>query len=601
MTSRSEETKSTSARPLWRMLRMLWAFAPRQATAYTLFSVIRGILPLVQLLLFKWIVDEIVLAVGLPDPTVALSRIMGYVIAAGITYWLLISSATVDGWLRQHLVQKYTDHLFDSIHRKSITVGLAYYENSEFRDSLHRAQREALTRPARLIQETGSLFQNAIAITGVAGLLISVHWILGPVLILATLPDVFIRFHFSRRWYSWERSRTQEERRARYSSWVLTSTIYAKEMLLYGLGGLFSERFKLQRDKLRREKLALVSRQSKFELVAKSLSATVILGLYAFVSWHAVVGSITIGALVLVIQGLARGGSMVQRVLTGIAAMYQNNLFLSNLFEFFDREPQLTAPETPITIPAALSSGILVDNVSFRYPNRQDWALKNVCFELKPSEVLAVVGTNGSGKTTLVKLLTRLYDPTQGRIRLDGNDLRQYDPDHLRTLYSVIFQDFAKFHASVQDNISLGDATQTPSPELIKRAAHDAGVDDFVNRLPNGYDTLLGTWFENSVDLSEGQWQRLALARALVRPSQIVILDEPSSSLDVQSEHALVSRLKTVLNGRAAILISHRLTTVRAADRVIVLENGQVVKQGAPEDLLAHDNSLLDLLDPSGS
>ncbi|HEX04686.1 MAG TPA: ABC transporter ATP-binding protein, partial [Bacteroidetes bacterium] len=441
MTSRRSNANPSSHRPISRMLGLLMVYAPRQSILYLVFSIFRGILPLIQLVLFKWIVDSIVLAVEMPDPTVGLPAVMGYVIAAGVTYWLLVSSTTVDNWLRQLLVQRFTDHLQDKIHRKSITVGLAYYENSEFRDSLHRAQREALTRPARLIQEAGSLFQNTISLIGVAGLLINVHWLLGPALVLASLPDVFLRLHFSRRWYKWERSRTQEERRARYSSWVLTSTYYAKELLLYGLGDLFSERFREQRQKLREEKLDLVSRQSKFELVAKLFSASVILGLYAFVSWHAVVGSITLGALVLVIHGLARGGSMLQRVLAGIAAMYQNNLFLSNLFEFIDRESSLSTPAKPAPIPYRITKGLTVENVSFRYPNRSDWALRDVSFELKPSEVLAVIGTNGSGKTTLVKLLTRLYDPTEGRITLDGRDLRDYDPDELRRLYSVIFQD----------------------------------------------------------------------------------------------------------------------------------------------------------------
>ncbi len=601
MTLDTEQIKSSNARPLGRLLRMLWLHAPQQATAYTIFSIFRGILPLVQLLLFKWIVDSIVLAIELPDPTQGLSQVMRYVIAAGVTYWLLISSGTVDGWLRQHLVQKFTDHLFDSIHRKSITVGLAYYENSEFRDSLHRAQREALSRPGRLIQEAGSLFQNLIAITGVAGLLISVNWVLGPALVIAVLPDVFIRLHYSRRWYAWERSRTQDERQARYSSWVLTSTYYAKELILYGLGGLFSDRFKQQRDKLRQEKLNIVSRQSWFELIAKTISASVILGLYAFISWHAVVGSITIGSLVLVIQGLARGGSMIQRILTGVAAMYQNNLFLGNLFEFFDCEPQITAPPLPAAVPTDLITGIKVENVSFRYPNRQDWALQDVSFDLKPSEVLAIVGANGSGKTTLVKLLTRLHDPTSGNISLDGHDLRDFDPDQLRRLYSVIFQDFARFHASVRENIALGDTAHQPSEEAILRAAQDAGVDEFIPRLPHGYDTLLGTWFDHSVDLSEGQWQRLSLARALVRPSQVVILDEPSSSLDVKSEHALVSRLQNVLNGRTAVLISHRLSTIRAADRVLVLDQGRVAQIGTPDELLAGESSLLELLDSTSS
>ncbi|MCB2211678.1 ABC transporter ATP-binding protein/permease [bacterium] len=597
MTAQRQQGRASSLKPLLRMLRMMGRYAPRQTALYLGFSVIRGVLPLVQLVLFKWIVDAIVVAVDAPDPTTELPNVMIYVIAAGFTYWLLISSTTADNWLRQHLIQHFTDHLFDRIHRKSITVGLAYYENSEFRDSLHLAQREALTRPARLIQETSSLFQNLISITGIAALLITVHWVLGPVLLLAALPDVLLRFYFSRQWYRWERSRTHDERRARYSSWVLTSTFYAKELLLYGLGDLFSTRFREQREQLRQEKLDIIERQSAFELIAKTVSALIIFGLYAFVAFQAAMGAITLGALVLVIQGLARGGSMIQRVLTGIAAMYQNNLFLTNLFEFLDRQPQLTAPPAPTKVPSELKQSLAVENLSFQYPNRQDWALRDVSFALQPNEVLAVIGTNGSGKTTLVKLLTRLYDPTEGRITLDGTDLRDFDPDQLRKMYSVIFQDFAKFHDSVRENIALGDPDTKVSEEAILAAARDAGVDEYIDRLPNGYDTLLGTWFADSVDLSEGQWQRLALARALVRPSRIVILDEPSSSLDVQSEHALVSRLKQVLNNRAAILISHRLSTIQTADRVLILEDGRVKGFGTPADLLAPDGEQLTFLD----
>jgi ATP-binding cassette subfamily B protein len=482
--------------------------------------------------------------------------------------------------------QSVSDHMYDILHAKSVEVDLAYYESAQYYDTLHRAQREGPYRPVQIVNGLMQVGQNGLAMLAMVGLLLSLHWSVALILFAAALPGVYVRLRYAGKKYRWQRRRTSTERKTAYFNWMLTGGDHAKEIRLFDLGPLFIRRFRELRRLLRRERIGIATRRAIAELVAQACATVAVFGSYAFIAYQTVQGVITLGELVMYYQAFQRGQGFLRQLMGGLTGLYESNLFLSNLYEFLYLEPQVAQPLHPQPVPRPMRIGIVLDRVSFRYPTGSRKVLEEISLTIRPGEHVALVGENGSGKTTLIKLLCRLYDPTDGGIILDGIDLRHFETAALRREISVIFQDYARYHLTARENIWFGNVDLPPDREQIVSAARLSGADQVITGLPRGYETVLGKWFEDGEELSIGEWQKMALARAFLRDAQIIVLDEPTSALDAKAEYEVFEQFRQLAEGRTAILISHRFSTVRMADRIFVLEEGRIVERGTHDELI---------------
>jgi len=370
-----------------------------------------------------------------------------------------------------------------------------------------------------------------------------------------------------------------------------------KELRVFGLHETLLRRYREIFARFFRENRDLTVRRniSSFGLAALS---TVVSGLtYVYVVLQVIVGRITVGGLTLYYQAFQQSQSQVSNVLSGISSMYENALFLSNLFDFLAFAPELSVRPDPLPFPTVIREGIVLDRVSFKYPGTEKWVLEGISFTIKPGETIALVGANGVGKTTLVKLLTRLYDPTAGRITIDGIDLRDFDPAAVRARVGVIFQDYVKYQLTVRENVGFGRIEALDDQDRIERSVAEADAAPIIAGLPQGYDTLLGRWFADGQELSIGQWQKVALARAFMRDADLLILDEPTASLDVRAEYEVFRAFDELTAGKMAVLISHRFSTVRMADRIVVIEGGRVIEDGGHDELLLKGGRYAELFD----
>jgi ATP-binding cassette subfamily B protein len=394
---------------------------------------------------------------------------------------------------------------------------------------------------------------------------------------------------YSRRLFRFEQQQTQKERWAWYYHWMLTNSFFAKEVRLFDLGALFRSRFRALRQQLRAGRLALTRRRTLSGALAQSVATLAIFAALAYIALQTYKGTVTIGSLVMYYSGFQLAVGSVSAILGGFAGLYEDNLFLSNVYRFLDLKPGVTAPAKPLPCPAPADQGVAFHDVSFAYPGTSRTVLEGVNLTIAPGQVIALVGENGSGKTTLMKLLCRLYDPDSGKVTAEGVDVRQLDPVKWRRHISVILQDYVQYQLPVWENIWLGDAGNAPDRERITKAAQRSGADAAIRRLPQAYDTPLGRWFEQGHELSIGEWQKVALARAFLRDSHLVVLDEPTSSLDPLAEAELFRHFRQAIEGRSAVLISHRFSTVQMADYIYVLDQGRIVEQGTHQGLLARD------------
>lgn len=576
---------------------MVWSSSPRWSSVYLLSLTISGALPLLQLYMLKLVIDSVTRGINSSDITSAFREVLVYLLIAGVVQMFSVLLDEVSRGINSIHVQYLTDHINDVIHTKSVEIDLEYYENSRYHDTLHRAQQEAATRPQRLLNNLTDIFQNSISVIAIVGLLFSLKWYIPALLICAILPGVIVRIKFSRIMYNWMRKRTETNRLAYYYSWLMTRYAHAKEIRIFDLGNHFVNKYRKIRAIMRGEFSRLVVRRSLMEAPTQLLGGVIMLGAYAYIAYVTILGTITLGAFVMYLQAFRRGLVFFKQVARGLTGIIENNLFVSNLFEFLDLQPRLAVPKDVIPFPKTMSAGLSFDQVSFQYPNSDKMALRNVSLSITPGEIIAFVGPNGSGKTTLIKLLCRLYDPTGGAVCIDGVDLRKYDLSTLRREISVIFQDWAKYQISAADNIWLGDVESPALDDRIQSSAEKVGADAFIKRLPEGYDNMLGVWFDKGVELSMGEWQKIALARALYRDAQIIVLDEPMSSLDVQTERDIIYNLRLMLPGKTILLISHRMTTVRLADRIFVMADGQIVEEGSHADLVSANGVYREMFD----
>lgn len=571
---------------LERALRLVWQSAPGWTAANFGLILIQGLLPLVSLYLMKLIVDGVTAGLAAPGKPEALHRVLLLVVIAAAVALFAAACRSLTEIVKEAQTQVITDHVADVIHGKSVAVDLEYYEDPKYYDTLHRAQQEATYRPASIMNSLMQLGQSGISLLALAALLMSFRWWVVAMLLAATLPGVLLRLKYAHRMYDWQRQHTQAERRADYFHRVLTDGDHAKEIRLFGLGALFMDWFRELRRKLRKERLKISARRSLADLTSQASATVAIFGTLAYVAYQAVLGTITIGDMVMYYGAIQRAQGAFQEIWSGLTSLYEDNLFLANFSEFLMLQPKLVGPPVPAAMPRPIKQGIIMEHVNFHYPTAARTVLEDINLRILPGQVVALVGENGSGKTSLIKLLGRLYDPVSGQISIDGIDLRRFDPKALRRELSVIMQDYAQYDLTARENIWLGDINLSCRDDKICTAARQTRADEFLLKLPRGYETVLGHEFEDQGELSQGEWQKVALARAFLREAQLIILDEPTSWMDARAEYEVFKSFRQLFAGRMVLLISHRFSTVRLADYIYVLEGGRLTESGTHDELM---------------
>ena len=570
--------------PLRQGLALVWESSRGWAALQIALLVLASLVPLLALYLTKEIIDTV--AQALSGGPRDLGRLTLLVALAGGVALATAGLRLVSTLVTEVQSIRLSDRVQEILHRKSVELDLEFYENPEYHDTLLRAQTEAPYRPAQIVTSCAQVAQGGLSLLAVIGLLVSFHWLLVVALLVAALPGLFVKVRYSSRLYRWSRRQTAIQRLLRYLNLLLTANDPAKETRLLDLGDVLGRRHRDLRRQADREKLQLVTRRSTSDLLAQAVAVTAVFAAMYVIARNALAGSITVGEMVMYFGAFQRAQDFFRDLLAGLANLYEQNLFLSDFEKFLALVPKVVDPPRPVPFPRPIQRGIEFDHVSFRYPGTDAEVLKDLSFTIRPGEHVALVGENGSGKTTLVKLLCRLYDPTSGVIRIDGTDLRELSLAELRAELAVVFQDYTRYRLSARDNIWLGNvALPTDSPRIVE-AARRTGADAIISSLPKGYDTILSRQFEDGTELSMGQWQAMALARAFLRDSQLLILDEPTAALDPKAEAAVFDQFYQLSQGRTAVVISHRLSTVRSADRIMVMVDGQIAEAGAHDELV---------------
>jgi ATP-binding cassette subfamily B protein len=472
---------------------------------------------------------------------------------------------------------------------KALTLELRHFEDPDFYDRLTRARREASVRPISVVTESFQLVQNVLTLVGYAGLLVSFSPWAVLALLLAALPATLAEMRFSQKAFRLRNWRSPDSRRLLYLEYVLANDDHAKEVKLFGLGPMLLGRYRTLGETFYQEDRKLALRRAGWSYGLSLVGTLAFYGCYAVVALAAAAGRLSLGLMTLYVVAFRQGQQAFQSILTALGGMYEDNLYMSNLFEYLAIPTGRPTPAPALPARAAdAEEGIRFEDVGFRYPEAEGWALRHVSLFIPRGQSLALVGQNGAGKTTFIKLLTRLYTPTEGRILLDGVDLEVWDEQVLRSRMGVIFQDFNQYQLRFRENVGMGSVEHVEDTPRVERAVEQGGATEVLSTLTAGLETPLGRWFKDGTELSGGQWQKVALARAFMREeADILVLDEPTAALDAEAEHAIFQRFRELARGRTTLLISHRFSTVRMADRIVVIEHGQIVEQGTHAELMA--------------
>jgi ATP-binding cassette subfamily B protein len=575
-------------------LRDLWTTGPALLTSDLVLRVLRALLPVATLFVGKLIIDEVVelLRNGAIDGSLQdalyggrfnhLALLLGCELVLAVLSDLL---GRVVSLLDALLSEKYTNATSIRLMQHAATLDLEDFEDSEMQDRLERARRQAVGRSSLMSQLFGQAQDLVTVVAFAAGLVVYAPWLI-VLLALALVPAFLGEAHFNAQSYSLNFAWTTERRVLDYLRQTGASVETAKEVKIFGLNAFLIERYRTLSEGFYAANRALAKRRALWGSAFAALGTVGYYAAYALIAWRTVRGDFSIGDLTFLSGSFRRLRNLLENLLIGFSQLAGQALYLDDLYSFFEVRPEIVSPADPRAFLSPIRTGFTFDNVGFRYPGAERWAVRELSFTLMAGEVLALVGENGAGKTTLVKLLARLYDPDEGRILLDGHDLREYDLAELRAHVGVIFQDFVRYALSAAENIAVGRIEAREDRERIVRAAEQSLADPVIRRLPHGYEQAMGKRFRDGVDLSGGEWQKIAIARAYMRDADVLILDEPTAALDARSEYQVFERFKELSAGKTAVLISHRFSTVRMADRILVLEGGRIEEIGTHDELL---------------
>ncbi|MCI4669658.1 MAG: ABC transporter ATP-binding protein/permease [Bacteroidia bacterium] len=573
-------------------LRMIWETDKWLALGNIILRLIQAGIPVTTLYIGKLIIDEVVALIA--DPSLPKEDLWTWVgIELGITIVAALLSRLVS-LIDALLGDKFSNKTSVMLIEHAAKMDLPQFEDAEFYDKLERARRQSTSRTV-LLSQLLRQGQDIITVAFLAGGLIIFNPWLIVLLVIAVIPSFISETHFNQRSYSIARSWTPQRRELDYLRYIGASDRTAKEIKIFGLENHIKDKFSDLAHNYYLTNRSLAIKRSIWGFFLNSFGDIGYYIAYFIIISQTIDGTISLGDLTFLSGSFARLRSLLRGILSSFSSIAQSALYLKDLFDFLAIQPGILSPENPLPLPKEGKFGFEFKNVGFKYPNSEKYAIKGLSFQLEAGEKLALVGENGAGKTTLVKLLARLYDPTEGTIFLNGHDLRLYDLKELRKMVGVIFQDFVKFDMTAQENISIGNIDESANRPLIETSAEKSMAIEVIEDLPKRFDQMLGRRFDEGMNLSGGQWQKIALARAYMRNASLMILDEPTAALDARAEYSVFQRFSELTKGRTAVLISHRFSTVRMADRILVLEKGQMKELGSHEELLEKNGTYSEL------
>lgn len=586
-------------------LKLVWRTSPLLTSGNLLLRLVRALLPIATLYVGKLIIDEVMMlasTAGAPHSFGAwwasgLLERLGWLIL--LEFCLAVSSDVIGrivSLIDSLLSERFTNETSVRLMEHAAKLDLEDFEDSELQDQLERARRQTMGRSTMMTQLFGQAQDVVTIVSFAAGLAIYAPWLIA-LLALALVPAFIGEAHFNAQSYSLDYARTPARRELDYVRQTGASVDTAKEVKIFGLNTFLIERYKTLSAAIYQANRALAMRRAGWGGLLTAVGTAGYYSAYGFIAWRTLVGDFTIGDLTFLSGSFRRLRNLLENLLAGLSQVAGQALYLDDLFSFFEIEPEIVSPPDPRPFPSPVREGFTFEGAGFRYPGQERWAVRHLSFTLHAGEVLALVGENGAGKTTLVKLLARLYDPDEGRILLDGHDLREYDLGELRANIGVIFQDFVRYHLTAAENIAIGRIEARDDRKRIEAAAERSLADEVIRKLENGYDQMIGKRFKQGVDLSGGEWQKVAIARAYMRDAQLLILDEPTAALDARSEFEVFKRFRELSEGKTTILISHRFSSVRMADRILVMTDGEIEAAGTHEELLAAGGKYAELFE----
>lgn len=567
-----------------KFFKLVWNISPSLTLANMALRLIRAMQPLAILYVAKLIMDHVVamttanaekdykqllLLLGIECGLALLNDLLG----RGI--------ALTDGLLGDKSANETSVKLMEH----AAKLDMYHFEDSKFYDKLERARRQTLSRSSLMAQMMGQAQESITLVILAVGIAAFNPWLI-LLLLVSVLPAFLGESHFNERSYSLLHGWTPERRELDYLRYTGSSDENAKEVKMFGLSGFIIDRYKYLSEKFYHDNKSISLKRAIWGSMLTAIATIAHYTTYAYVIYQTVYGTLSIGDLTFFIGSFSRMRGLLDNIFSRFSSMAEGALYLQDLFTFFEIKSEVATPINAVKFPSKIQQGFTFENVGYRYPNSDRWALRNLSFELHAGEKLALVGENGAGKTTLVKLLARLYDPTEGRILVDGIDIRSFNLEDLRQQIGVIFQDFVRYQMTASTNIAIGRIEEKENKSRIITSAHQSLADTVIDKLPEGYDQMIGKRFANGVDLSGGEWQKVALARAYMRDAQLIILDEPTAALDARAEHEVFVRFSELTKGKTAVLISHRFSTVRMADRILVIENGTLSESGTHQELM---------------